>query len=107
MMKGTWYYSSKYGTNGSWVEAVLTNREDLYSGTNYSGDGEAQVRRIDDGVDNTMCTGTGSGISAHEYVKCRKTDVNSNHYYQSRGMWTKVYNNSGSSINGSIYSTIE
>lgn len=108
MLEDKWYYSGTFHSNGDWAEAVLTNREDLYSGTNYSGDGKAELRHIKSGYDDTLCTATKSKMTAKQYTSCRKTQVNTGWTYQSRGMYTRIYNNAGNAQSGlSVYSTVE
>lgn len=42
MLEDKWYYSNTFKSEGNDVYAKLTNREDLYDGTNYSGDCKVQ-----------------------------------------------------------------
>lgn len=108
MLEDKWYYSNTFKSEGNDVYAKLTNREDLYDGTNYSGDGKAQLRHIKFGYDDTICTDIKIKMKAKDYAKCTKKDPNQNWTFQARGMYTKIYNDEGVVKKGlSVYSRVE
>lgn len=91
MAEDKWYYSEQFLPVNGYAFAKLSNREDLYAGTNFTGDGEVQLRRIDVGYDNTQCTNYKNGLAAKEYVECGKTGLSDSHTHQARGLWSTIY----------------
>lgn len=94
MKEGSTYYSNAYNSSSTGeVYGKLTNREDMYAGTNYSGNGHVAV--ITSSFKTTLCSADETYIDPKGYVECKTNSANHNAKHKTSGRWTVVYGASG------------
>ncbi len=95
------YYYNFHTGSSNYVYGELTNREDLYDDTNYTGYGKVWVDENNAGHWGEICGAEDSKMSAKDAVSCDDSWHNSYEDFRTKGQW-EVVNGSSNYIYGQL-----